>query len=182
MDALLLRARASVRTDALDRDAVHLPTFAGIVVDGVVHGAAFQSDRRVSVVWLFSEPYCIALPERWQTAAQECLSVAELHGRRMIGFPSHRASGSTRALLRDFFHPAQGKVRRLPAGQDHAHGTGARCRRAVFLSRAAIPEHACPAWDQVLAVDEGCSPIYPWELPLLSIGRTRLPGLLSSSA
>lgn len=60
-------------------------------------------ETELAVTRLFSEPYWIALPERWETDSQESISVAELHGRRMIGFPSHHTSGSTRALFRDFF-------------------------------------------------------------------------------
>lgn len=60
-------------------------------------------ETELAVTTLFSEPYWIALPERWETDSQESISVAELHGRRMIGFPSHHSSGSTRALFRDFF-------------------------------------------------------------------------------
>lgn len=56
----------------------------------------------LAVTRLFSEPYWIALPERWQTAQADCISVGELQGWRMIGFPSHHASGSTRTLFRDF--------------------------------------------------------------------------------
>jgi DNA-binding transcriptional LysR family regulator len=52
---------------------------------------------------LFSEPYWIALPKRWEIAAQREISLNDLNGRRMIGFPSHHASGSTRALFRDVF-------------------------------------------------------------------------------
>lgn len=55
----------------------------------------------LSLTRLFSEPYWIALPVRWQTVAEDRISVTELQGRRMIGFPSHHTSGSTRALFRD---------------------------------------------------------------------------------
>ena len=60
-------------------------------------------ESALSVARLFTEPYCIALPERWEMAGQGSVSVQELHGRRMIGFPSHHNSGSTRALFRDMF-------------------------------------------------------------------------------
>jgi DNA-binding transcriptional LysR family regulator len=59
-------------------------------------------ETELAVVRVFSEPYWIALPERWETESHESVSVAELHGRRMVGFPSHHSSGSTRALFRDF--------------------------------------------------------------------------------
>lgn len=51
---------------------------------------------------LFSEPYWIAIPEDWPVARADGISVTELQDRRMIGFPSHHASGSTRTLFRDF--------------------------------------------------------------------------------
>ncbi|MVW78203.1 LysR family transcriptional regulator [Bordetella sp. 02P26C-1] len=60
-------------------------------------------DPMLTVQRLFSEPYWIALPERWEIAAQRKISLEHLNGRRMIGFPSHHASGSTRALFRDVF-------------------------------------------------------------------------------
>ena len=60
-------------------------------------------ESALSVARLFTEPYWIALPERWDMASREHISVMELHGRRMIGFPSHHNSGSTRALFRDMF-------------------------------------------------------------------------------
>jgi DNA-binding transcriptional LysR family regulator len=57
----------------------------------------------ITVTRLFTEPYWLALPERWEMASQREVSVVDLNGRRMIGFPSHHNSGSTRALFRDFF-------------------------------------------------------------------------------
>jgi len=57
----------------------------------------------ISVTRLFTEPYWIALPERWEIAEQQAISITDLNGLRMIGFPSHHNSGSTRALFRDFF-------------------------------------------------------------------------------
>lgn len=60
-------------------------------------------EGELCVARLFTEPYCIALPERWETASQDSISVTELQARRMIGFPSHHNSGSTRALFRDMF-------------------------------------------------------------------------------
>ncbi|CAG9165863.1 LysR family transcriptional regulator [Cupriavidus respiraculi] len=59
-------------------------------------------ENDLGVTRLFSEPYCIALPERWTTAKAGRISVSELQDCRMIGFPSHHASGSTRTLFRDF--------------------------------------------------------------------------------
>lgn len=53
------------------------------------------------VTTVFSEPYWIAMPEQWTTLVKDRISVTELQGRPMIGFPSHHASGSTRALFRD---------------------------------------------------------------------------------
>lgn len=60
-------------------------------------------DQNVVVTRLFSEPYWIAIPEGWTTHAGDQISVTELHNQPMIGFPSHHASGSTRALFRDLF-------------------------------------------------------------------------------
>lgn len=57
----------------------------------------------IVVTRLFSEPYWIAIPESWKTRARKEISVTELHSQPMIGFPSHHASGSTRALFRDLF-------------------------------------------------------------------------------
>lgn len=56
----------------------------------------------LSMTRLFSEPYWIAAPQGWHTAQDDQISVTELQDRRMIGFPSHHASGSTRTLFRDF--------------------------------------------------------------------------------
>ncbi|TWG81866.1 DNA-binding transcriptional LysR family regulator [Cupriavidus gilardii J11] len=56
----------------------------------------------LTVTRLFSEPYWIAVPESWHTGRKDRISVTELQGWRMIGFPSHHASGSTRTLFRDF--------------------------------------------------------------------------------
>src|SRR5690606_20019811 len=53
------------------------------------------------VTRLFTEPYWIAMPEQWTTRAPDKVSISELHDRPMVGFPSHHASGSTRALFRD---------------------------------------------------------------------------------
>lgn len=60
-------------------------------------------ESALSVARLFTEPYWIALPARWEMASRDKISVMALHGRRMIGFPSHHNSGSTRALFRDMF-------------------------------------------------------------------------------
>lgn len=57
----------------------------------------------IAVTRLFTEPYWVALPERWETSKKNTMPVADLNGLRMIGFPSHHNSGSTRALFRDFF-------------------------------------------------------------------------------
>jgi len=59
-----------------------------------------ETDLRVTR--MFSEPYWIAIPEGWSTVHRDRISVTELQDRRMIGFPSHHASGSTRTLFRDF--------------------------------------------------------------------------------
>ncbi|CAB3738783.1 LysR family transcriptional regulator [Achromobacter piechaudii] len=58
-------------------------------------------DADLTVTRVFSEPYYIALPQRWPTNAPDKVSIAELQDRAMIGFPSHHASSSTRALFRD---------------------------------------------------------------------------------
>lgn len=59
-------------------------------------------ENDLTVTRLFSEPYWIAIPAGWQTARADRISITELQGCRMIGFPSHHASGSTRTLFRDF--------------------------------------------------------------------------------
>src|SRR5690606_38083308 len=56
-----------------------------------------------AVTRVFSEPYWIAIPIHWKIQSKNRISVTELHDRPMIGFPSHHASGSTRALFRDLF-------------------------------------------------------------------------------
>lgn len=60
-------------------------------------------DPDIAVTRLFSEIYWIAIPEGWKTRSKDKISVSELHNQPMIGFPSHHASGSTRALFRDLF-------------------------------------------------------------------------------
>lgn len=79
---------------------------AAVVLAGDVDVAFIREpiqERGLAVARLFTEPYWIALPERWEIAAQDSISIQALHARRMIGFPSHHNSGSTRALFRDIF-------------------------------------------------------------------------------
>lgn len=87
-----------VEQDTQDQTAVLL---AGDVDIAFVREPIQEGE--LSVARLFTEPYWIALPERWEIASQNSIAVSDLHARRMIGFPSHHNSGSTRALFRDFF-------------------------------------------------------------------------------
>ena len=53
---------------------------------------------------LFSECYAVAVPTAWDIARKKTLSVRDLGGRSMIGYPSHDHRRSTQSLFRDFFH------------------------------------------------------------------------------
>lgn len=57
--------------------------------------------EEIRVTRIFSEPYWIAMPQQWPTREHGTVSITELQDRPMVGFPSHHASGSTRALFRD---------------------------------------------------------------------------------
>ncbi len=58
-------------------------------------------DAHLEVTRVFSEPYWVAMPSAWETRDPDKLSIQELQNRPLIGFPSHHASSSTRALFRD---------------------------------------------------------------------------------
>lgn len=72
---------------------------AGHVDLSFVREPIHEEDLRVTRI--FSEPYWIAMPQQWATRNRDAVSITELQNCPMIGFPSHHASGSTRALFRD---------------------------------------------------------------------------------
>lgn len=53
---------------------------------------------------LFTEPYTVAIPAEWRLDRKGQVSVEDLDGRSMIGYPSHDIRRSTQSLFRDFFH------------------------------------------------------------------------------
>lgn len=69
----------------------------GLVREPIHHGSL--RTRR-----LFSERYAVAVPTEWGLDRNGRVSVKNLDGRSMIGYPSHDVRRSTQSLFRDFFH------------------------------------------------------------------------------
>lgn len=57
---------------------------------------------QIKVRRLFTEPYAVAVPNRWRLGEGRSLCVSCLNGKPLISYPSHDARRSTRTLFRDF--------------------------------------------------------------------------------
>lgn len=69
----------------------------GLVREPIYH-ASLRTRR------LFTERYFVAVPDAWKLGRDGRVSVRDLDGRGMIGYPSHDVRRSTQSLFRDFFH------------------------------------------------------------------------------
>jgi DNA-binding transcriptional LysR family regulator len=74
----------------------------GSIDIGLVREPIYHASLRTRP--LFTERYAVAIPAGWDLARGDSVSVRDLAGRSMIGYPSHDHRRSTQSLFRDFFH------------------------------------------------------------------------------
>jgi len=74
----------------------------GAIDIGLIREPVYHALLRTQT--LFTESYAVALPSSWAMARKSRVSVRDLDGRRMVGYPSHDRRRSTQSLFRDFFH------------------------------------------------------------------------------
>jgi DNA-binding transcriptional LysR family regulator len=74
----------------------------GLIREPVNHPA-------LKTVRLFTEHYALAAPTEWRLARTTPISVSAVHGKTLVGYPSHDDKRSTRSLFRDYLQRHQVK-------------------------------------------------------------------------